>query len=217
MHDKLYVINAFYRPPNESSESHSEFLNEAETILNQLNNYRADNKIIASDLNFGNSYCKYPVLAPKPLDKSAPDLFNSFGCSQLIDIPTRITSETTSLVDLIFVFNTDNIQNHGTLPRIADHEGTFVSFHCNKNKSKNVTKTIYDFKNVDELGLINFIKNYDFESAVFSKPVFDQAKIFTNILAEAVATFIPTKQVVLKSIDQPWTNSYTRLLLRKKK
>ena len=216
VNDKLYVINAFYRPPIETADSHSEFLEEAEAILSKLSNYNADNKIIASDLNFGNTYCKYPILAPKPLDRSAPDLFSSFGCSQLIDIPTRVTRDTTSLVDLIYVFNTDNIQSHGTLPRIADHDGIFVSFHCVKNKSKNITKTILDFKNVDELGLINYIKNYDFQSAVFSNPITEQAAIFTNILAEAVSKFVPTKQVIIKPSDQPWVNSYTRLLLRKK-
>ena len=216
VNDKLYVINSFYRPPIETTESHSEFLLETEEILKRLQGYNADNKIIASDFNFGNTYCKYPILPPKPLDRSAPDLFSSYGCSQLIDIPTRVTENTTSLIDLIFVSNKDNIQSHGTLPRIADHDGTFVSFHCIRNKAKSVTKTIYDYKNVDELGLLNYIKNYDFQSKVFSKPVFEQAGIFTNILSEAVSKFVPTKNIVLKSCDQPWLNSYTRLLLRRK-
>ena len=37
-----------------------------------------------------------------------------------------------------------------------------------------------------------------------------------NILTEAFALFVPTKVVTIKPNDQPWTNSYTRLLLRKK-
>ena len=45
-------------------------------------------KILASDFNFGNCFCKNPILSPKPLDSSAPDLFESFGFKQLIDIPT---------------------------------------------------------------------------------------------------------------------------------
>ena len=41
-------------------------------------------------MNFGNCYCKNPVLNPKPLDSSAPDLFESYGFQQLLDIPTRV-------------------------------------------------------------------------------------------------------------------------------
>ena len=51
-----FAINAFYRPPNESAENHNLFLETAEKILKSLSNYNATQKIIASDLNFGNSY-----------------------------------------------------------------------------------------------------------------------------------------------------------------
>ena len=125
---KLFAINAFYRPPVKSADSHEKFIEVADKILSDLNKYNADTKIIASDFYFGNSYCKYPLLPPKPLDSSAPDLFASYGFTQLIDIPTRTTNDTISLIDLIFVSNTDNVQHHGTLPRIADHDGVFVDF-----------------------------------------------------------------------------------------
>ena len=82
-----------------------------------------------SDFNFGNIYSKYPALSPKPLEIYAPELFSSFGYQQLIDIPTRVTENTTSLIDLIFTSNLDKIRCHGTLPPIADHEGIFINFH----------------------------------------------------------------------------------------
>ena len=125
---KLFAINAFYRPPIETAEKHNEFLETADLILSNLSKYKADTKLIASDLKFGNSYCK-------PLDISASDLFASHGFSQLIDILTRVTKDTISLLDLSFTSNSDNIKKHGTLPRIADHDGVFVSFKCSINKS----------------------------------------------------------------------------------
>ena len=91
----------FYRPPTCSNQV--DFLNEAEIILKNLSHHKADIKIIASDLNFGNIYCKYHPLPPKPLDSSAPDLFASHGFHELIDIPTQVTESSTSLVDLIFI------------------------------------------------------------------------------------------------------------------
>ena len=101
--NKTYAINALYRPPTETADSHTEFLTTAEQILIRLHGYNAHNKIIMCDLNFGNSFCKFPKLNPKPLDSHAPDLFQSFGYNQLIDVPTRLTLDTTSLIDLCFV------------------------------------------------------------------------------------------------------------------
>ena len=66
-----FAINAFYRPPIETAENHSLFLETAGNILQKLSTYNATQKIIASDLNFGNCYCKYPILQPKPLDATA--------------------------------------------------------------------------------------------------------------------------------------------------
>ena len=169
-----------------------------------------------SDLNFGNIFSKNPSLAPKPLDNSAPELFKSFGLCQLVDIPTRITENTTSLIDLIFCRLTDNLQSHGTLPKIADHDGTFVSFHCSLGEPKPRAREVLDYKNLDENALINYIKNIDYDTLVFSRPVTEQAEAMTNLLVSAFHNFVPTKKVIIRPNDQPWVNSYTRLLLRKK-
>ena len=45
---KTFSINALYRPPK--SENHDIFLHESESILTKLANYKADNKIILSDI-----------------------------------------------------------------------------------------------------------------------------------------------------------------------
>ena len=97
VNNKLYSVNALYRPSTDiSSESHNEFLNDAEILLRNLSHHNSDTKILASDHNFGNCYSKYPILSHKPLDSSAPELFSSYGMQQLIDIPTRISKNTLS-------------------------------------------------------------------------------------------------------------------------
>ena len=76
--------------------------------MTQLSNYdKAQYKVLSGDLNFGNIYCKVPVLLPKPLDNTASDLFASFGFQQLIDIPSRVTENTMSLISLIYVNQSD--------------------------------------------------------------------------------------------------------------
>ena len=80
-----FAINALYRPPIETIESHTQFLNTCNSLLQNLNTYTATYKIITSDLNFGNCYSKSPSLSYKPLDAFAPDVFSSYGYKQLIN------------------------------------------------------------------------------------------------------------------------------------
>ena len=215
--DKIYAINALYRPPKESAEDHRLFLETADNILQQLSNYdKAAYKIIAGDLNFGNCYCRVPILDPKPLDSTAPDLFSSYGFQQLIDIPTRVTENSISLIDLIYVNKPDDVVCHGTLHKIADHDGVLVSFNTKSIKQKPKTKKIYDYKNADIDGLINYIKNFDFENTVFSHPSIDQTDIYTDVLQKAFAQFVPVKTITIRPMDQPWCTTYTRLLMRRK-
>ena len=56
-------------------------------------------------------------------------------------------------MDLIFVNQQDDIVCHGTLPKIADHDGVLVSFNIKIEKVKPRTKLIYDYQNVDLNGL----------------------------------------------------------------
>ena len=66
-----------------------------------------------------------------------------------LDIPTRITENTTSLVDLVYVQNQDYLSIQGTLPRVADHDGTLVSFHSHRPKVLPQTRTIYDYSKIN--------------------------------------------------------------------
>ena len=143
----MFAINALYRPPNESPADHQLFLETADNILSKLNNYdSAKYKIISSDLNFGNCYCRNPILNPKSLDSLAPDLFSSYGFNQLIDIPTRVTDNTVSLISLIYVNKPDDIICHGTLHKIAYRDGVLVNFNTKMSnlnpKQKLFTTTI---------------------------------------------------------------------------
>ena len=115
-----------------------------------------------------------------------------------------------------FADNIEDIVCHGTLPRIADHDGILASFKLEMQKPKARTKKVYDYKNADITGLIDHIKHFDFNTAVFNHPNQVQAELYDKILIDAFSQFIPCKTVTIRPNDQPWSNTYTRLLLRKK-
>ena len=60
-----------------------------------------------------------------------------------------------SVIDLIFTNRSVNEIFHGTLPKIADHEGVLVSLNTISHRIKPNTRIIYDYKNSEEAGLSN--------------------------------------------------------------
>ena len=91
-----------------------------------------------------------------------------------------------------------------------------VSYNIDWQKPKSKIKTIYEYKNADVNGLINYIKHFDFKTAVFHHPKTEQAQLYSKVLTDAFSLFFPCKTVTIRSNDQPWTNTYTRMLIRKK-
>ena len=156
-----------------------------ENILSNLADHDADLKVVTSDFNFGNCYCRSPSLQFKPLDYSAPELFSSFNFHQLINLPTRV-STTVSLIDLIFVNTMDPIEEFGTLPQIADHDGTVLSLKIKQKPKAQTQKTIYDYKSAD----------FDFENTVFKLPVTDQAERYSQILITGFDQFVPKNKFI---------------------
>ena len=76
--DRIYAVNALYRPSTQtSSQEYETFLAAADNVLTRLSNHSADTSLFLSAMNFGNCYSKSPILSPKPLDSSAPELFQS--------------------------------------------------------------------------------------------------------------------------------------------
>ena len=167
-------------------------------------------------MNFGNCYCNDPILPHKPLDFAAPDLFSTYGYVQLIDIPTRVTNSTISLIDTIHVSSEDLVLEYGTLPQIADHEGIVLCLDVDRSKRVNCSRTLFDYCNADVEGLEKYIKEFDFQTSVFNLPFDQQAEKFIKVLEKAFNQFIPKKTIFIKDNSPPWCNKYTRLLIRKK-
>ena len=91
-----------------------------------------------------------------------------------------------------------------------------MSYNISIEKQKPRSKIIYDYKNTDVKGLIKRITEFDFNTSVFDHPIELQTELYSNVLTDAFAKFVPCKTVKIRTEDQPWANNYTRLLLRKK-
>ena len=94
---------------------------------------------------------------------------------------------------MFFVNSIELVEEFGTLPQIADHEGTLLCLSLEQKTKKPTQTTIFDYKNADLEGLSSFIKGYDFEKHVFGLPVENQAKKYSQILISSFDQFVPKK------------------------
>ena len=108
----------------------------------------------------------------------------------------------------------ENIVCQGTLPKISDHDGIIVCFNTKSLKTKTRTRTFYDYNNADEVGLINYIKNFDFENTVFNQATMRQADVFTNILQDALAKFEQRHLGLYLSSTLDWTKQISEVCLK---
>ncbi len=67
--------------------------------------------------------------------------------TQIIDKPTRITSTSATLLDLIITNNPDIVLNHDVVPQvIADHDLISVQINVNKPKRQPIVRTFHHFR-----------------------------------------------------------------------
>ena len=121
-------IGIFYRPPNENK-----FLENISNDFNKLN-LEKNEVIILGDFNINlfqnNKYIlnkTNPVLpgvkTTHPLLKQYKHFLSTFGLKQLIEKPTRITCETSTLIDHILTNSVKKISQYGIVNTgISDHQ-----------------------------------------------------------------------------------------------
>ena len=71
---------------------------------------------------------------------------------------------------------------------------------------------MYEYRDIDNEGLSNYIRNFDFTNEIFNQPLKNKAKLYTDVLVKAFEQFVPKKIAHIRPDEPPWSNKYTRLL-----
>ena len=128
-----FAIGLFYRPP----DSNASLL---DTLFNTLCNLDVSvlsNLYLIGDFNI-DCFCVNSYMYNKLMSVTS-----SFNLSQIVTEPTRVTSNSSTLIDLIFVSSTTLIEKCTTIPPLAnsDHHGLQLTF---KLKLSKITKNTFE-------------------------------------------------------------------------
>ena len=162
--------------------------------------------IILGDFNFcmlnSNNY-------NNSLKKNFKDLMNLYNNVQLIDKPTRVTQNSSTLLDHIYTNKKDKISQSGVIETgISDH---FITYCTRKITRDHIGKhnpvKIRSMKHYSKDTLIDKLKSMQWSTVLECLDVVEAWSIFKTMFTQAMDDVAPEKEVRLKCRTEPWMNN----------
>ena len=172
--------------------------------------------ILLGDLN-GN----YNVENPSESGDFGSLLYQWMECnnlSQVINEPTRITSTSATLLDLIITNCPGYFVNSGTLspPANCDHSFIFAKMSIFLSKQKCYKRSVWNYQNINEEALNLALSNFELDESLVSNNVNILYNNWFLTFQQIVEKHIHRKTVVIRPHDKPWMNSKVRKAIRKR-
>ena len=146
------------------------------------------------------------------------NIFHSQNYTQLIYEPTRVVSNCSSCIDLIFMNNQSIISNAGVRSQIGncDHCPIFISLNKIITKPKSFKRWVWDLKRGDFNKFRSLLLDAAWENCYshenFDDVVNEWMSLFTSIAEECV----PHYETTIRPCDKSFMNSNLRRLMRKR-
>ena len=196
---KSFLVGNMYRPPDSKIEYNDRFEEFIVTVLNEEKEF-----ILLGDFN--------KKMLNADTDREWGNFTTSLGLSQLISEPTRVTSNTQTLIDHIYTNNEDNIRSVNVEKLcVSDHYGIFCNrsshFSSEKNNAHQVI-TYRSFKSFDEACFLNELCMIPWEIIENFDTIDDVLLAWTSLFTEVLDKHAPFKSHRIKRKYQPeWLTS----------
>ena len=146
------------------------------------------------------------------------DCLTLFNLSNVIKEPTRVTGNSSTLIDPILVSDACRVLDAGTISvdnSISDHKATFVTMKTETPLLKSYTREVWNYKNANFEELNEKIRQHDWDHLIHNTISVDEACAdFTEAFFQLCESSIPRKKVIIRPSDRPWFNSELRHNIR---
>jgi hypothetical protein len=153
-------------------------------------------------------------------DKTSYDVLTEFislnNLHQFINEPTRVTSGSASILDLI-ITNLPNLVTEvgvGAPVHENDHRTIFGKLNLKTIKRKNFVREMWDFKHANFDDFRERLSNVDWEDCFTSDNIDDICKKWSDLFMTTAESCIGKKRVKIRIEDKNWYNNYLRRLKR---
>lgn len=193
---KPILVGTCYRPPNQKN-----FL---DLLEDNLSKQRSDCDIfVLGDLNIcmknkSSSLCK-----------SYQSILNIFGCEQLITTPTRVTHNSSSIIDHVITNCKEKVCQSGSLPLgLSDHDLVYCTRKIVRGQiGKHNTVRVRSLKNYSIEALCTKLVDTNWSRVLNCKDAEESWNAFKDIFTSVIDSMAPIKEVRLKNRTEPWINA----------
>ena len=205
---KSFLICVMYRPPNSSVD----YFDLMSAMMSNALDFDCE-LIILGDLN-----CD---LLSDNVDSSTRSLMTVMQgslLSQLIEIPTRVTQHSKTLIDHIYTTCPDDHSISGVIKtHISDH---FLIFTCLHSRSAGNVHNDIKFRNLKEFKQENFVNdlfNLMFRELACVSNVDTAWKLWYNQVMSVINKHMPYKRKRMRKKPSPWITGEIITLINKRK
>jgi hypothetical protein len=198
----IFTIGTIYRPPSSGADYYESILDELEIIHS-----RYDNVILLGDLN--HNYTFDTSLHTNPINC----IENVYNMKQLITEPTRITPQSSSLIDVILTTIPNSHVKSGVINiALSDHKLVYTVIDVN-TKIKQIHNYVRfrSYKTFDRTSFLNELdsklqNDMDVPENITEQNLDSLWNEFKNIFLSVSNKHAPLKTQRLKNRINPWFN-----------
>lgn len=206
------LISCVYQPPRDLTN----FLPRFDNIVNQVTVKRT-NVIIVGDFNIDltkENTSNYNIR------KTFNDILNKYNLCNIVNVPTRITDSSQTIIDHIIIPKTCkpkiSICNAIDLA-LSDHHLVYCSFNIAKSqKRKPIFRICKNYKDIDIDKLRNDISNVPWQICDIFDDVDDSVYAWDKLYKSVINEHIKERKVKIRAHSHPWMNSSIRKELNKR-
>ena len=195
---KPILIGILYRPPDQSK-----FVDNLSTSISQTCSFNVQEVYILGDLNI--NLINSQKHTPNGI-KRYKEFCSLHGIEQLLTLPTRITNNSSSLLDHILTNSADRISQFGIVNvGLSDHQ----LIYCTRKITRTRLNThkyvkMRSLKYYSEDLYVKKLKEIDFPDYSNFKDINEAYSDFTGKVASVIDEIAPIKEVRVKSNSQDW-------------
>nr|CAI5820388.1 unnamed protein product [Callosobruchus analis] len=198
-----YCLAVTYRPPN------GNVLDAIECFDNLLPGVvtEYDKLIVLGDLNVN-------FLIQ---DNKVSKCFESYGLTQVIMEPTRITESSSTLLDPIFLSDSTMCSKKGTInaDMLSDHQMVFCSLPCTTQKQQKFV-TFRDYKNFNIDSFNKDLHQVPWEHILYLRDVESKLRFLTDNVNMLFDLHCPIRTVRVTKPKSPWLTSNLKLIFKER-
>ena len=144
-------------------------------------------------------------------------VLNSFNMKNIINKPTRITADSSTIIDLIITSDKSKIKSQGCYDTgISDHDIVYAILNLYRKRSWPKLIEVKNYKDLDVESLKRDIEQAPWDICKLFDDVNDSTWCWEQLYKNILNSYVSTRKVKVRSKSLPWMNTEIRKEMNKR-